>query len=79
MNPDKGYNIGLEMESGQVKLMHESMLDMDRHFGPGLGLLKQEYTKITLLEETESRLGSCLFENQQNGDVHVEIEVDVMA
>jgi hypothetical protein len=80
-NPDAGgYDIGLELDSKtkEVTLHHESMLPMEHHFGQNLSLLKQEYAKMTLFDETEQRLGLCLFTPQADGSINWEIEVDMM-
>ncbi len=79
-NPKGGYDIGLEIDpkTKEVVMHHESMLYLPTFFGEDLSLLKKEFTKLTLLEETEKRLGTCSFLEEADGSISVEIEVDVL-
>jgi hypothetical protein len=80
INPEVGYDIGLVIaKDGTVSFEHESMTPVDSIFGTGFSKLKQEFSRIQVLDQVEARGGTCQIEKLANGTLHLDIEVEVFA
>lgn len=81
VNPEaQGWDLGLVVgKDGTVSFEHESMTPVDSIFGKDFGLLKQEFSKLQVLDQVEARGGSCQIEKLANGTLHLEVEMEVFA
>jgi hypothetical protein len=75
-----GWDLGLVVaKDGTVSFEHESMTPVDSIFGTGFSKLKQEFSRIQVLDQVEARGGTCQIEKLANGTLHLDIEVEVFA
>lgn len=73
------YDIAIVEDKEGVHFEHESALNFTSVFGKEWGLLKQEYARLSVLDEVESRCGSCESSVLADGTICIEIEIETFA
>lgn len=81
-HPRSGHDIGLVHGKTGVEFLFDGDLNYDttfqKTFGPQLGLLKQEYVRLKVLERVEQAGGICNITADAAGVLRGEIEIETM-